>query len=113
MSKAETRGEDLENRITDRVKGMGKKTEEILENGAHHLGKAIDSAADRLEELQANAQSKAGDVADSAQDMYERVLAEGRRQSARLEKDIKRAPLTSIGLAFLGGVVLATLLKRS
>lgn len=94
------------------VHSIARKAEQLIESGADKVDGAIHSVSEKASAASATISQTSADIMSGAEDAYHRVLKEGKRRADDLEADIKKAPYTSIGLAFLGGVVLASLIKR-
>ena len=110
MNHAQT--ESFQDRATSGVHRMASTAEQIIETGADRVEGAINSAADKAADMRSSLQDTSAELLKEAQAAYDRVLTEGRKRTDQLEKDIKKAPFTAIAIAFLGGVVLASLVKR-
>ena len=104
--------QNSQDRAKDGVRYMSDRAEKAVEKG----GDMVQNALDRASEIKNNMQEASAGVVESAQHSaqaaYDTLVEEGKKTTTRIEKDIKSSPFTAVGLAFLGGVVLTSLLKR-
>ena len=88
--------------INERVKETAGKAMNDVRDGMSKIGTAISDVSNETVR-------EAGKVAS---DVYDTVRTKGHEQAAALGDQIRRAPLTSLSCAFLGGLVLGALVRR-
>lgn len=84
----------------------------VARQGAAAAKKAGNDLSQYAETFVGSAQEMAQAAQERASDAMERAKEEGKRRMQQVEREVKDAPLAAVGLAFLGGLVVASLLKR-
>jgi len=116
MAHSTTESQSSTKRFERGVRTAADSVEEFIDGGADMAKRAVGSAADKVSSVGSRVAGTSSDMVSdlekAAQQAYDRVIKEGKRKTAQLEKDIKRSPLAAVGIAFVGGVILAKLMKR-
>lgn len=104
--------QNAQERAKDGVRLAAKKAEQAVDGGGEFIQHAVSRASEIGATVQGASAAAIETAQTKAQDAYDTLLEEGKKTADRLEKDIRTSPFTAVGLAFLGGVVLTSLLKR-
>ena len=89
--------------MNDNVKDSASRAMGEVREGVGKIGSAISEASGET-------MREAGKVATEA---YDNVRAKGHEQARLIGDSIKEAPLLSLGLAFLGGILLGAIARRA
>lgn len=94
------------NSTAQRVDSAVKSTAESAKQIVNHASGIAEELANSASSMMENAQASAGDALNRAKDISKRRMDE-------VEREVKDSPFVAVGIAFLSGVVLTALLKRS
>ena len=98
------------NKISSRAQELEGHVAEVA---SHALGEMKDSVCrigTAISDVSHEVVHEAGKVAG---DVYKKVKTQGEEKAEMVGNSIRNAPLISLGAAFLGGVIMGTLMRRS
>lgn len=86
-----------------KVKDSAQRAVSEMREGASKIGSAISNVSNETMH----------EASRAASDMYNVVRDKGREKAQALEHYVQQAPVTSLGAAFIGGLILGALFRRS
>ena len=99
-------------KIDNGIRSASRTAESTVKSTADQARQVVSQVSDYADEFAESATAALGNVQQKATDALERAKGEGKRRMDQVEREVKDAPLAAIGIAFVGGLVLASLLKR-
>ncbi len=105
--------EDYRERANRNIDQMSKRAEAAVQSGFGTAQDAMRKASCMAEDLVDSASAAMQGAQNIAGDALDKAKEEGQRRMKQVEGQVKDSPLAAIGIAFLSGVVLASLLRRS
>ena len=89
-----------------------KTSNSATEKAAKAAHDAVDRAAETAENVEKKVRDKAEEIRDNAEERYQQARQQSGEVTDRIIQYVDEKPLTALGIAFVAGMVISSILRK-